>query len=271
VVLYVYITKTVFIPTLKATMPETQRELALLDLLKPDGQARVLDLAGRLNVTEETIRRTVRRLEAKGLVKKVHGGVHLRDWGPEASFALRLGLNTAPKRRIATRLAGMIGDGASLFLDIGTTTAFVAQALRDHRELLVVTNSLTVAQTLASRNGNRVFMAGGELRAHDGGSFGAEALAFVRQFQVSHAVLSAAAVDAKAGFMLQDMREAEFSRAIIERADQAIMVVDATKFGQVAPIRITEPKAIRRVVTDAPPAPDIAAMLTHAGVEIVLA
>ena len=252
-------------------MPETPRELALLDLLKPDGQARVLDLSHRLNVTEETIRRTVRRLEAKGLVTKVHGGVHLRDWGPEASFAQRLGLNTGQKRRIATRMAAMIGDGASLFLDIGTTTAFVAQALRGHRELLVVTNSLAVAQSLATRNGNRVFMAGGELRSHDGGSFGAEALAFVRQFQVTHAVLSAAAVDARAGFMLQDMREAEFSRAIIERANQAVMVVDATKFGKVAPIRIADPSAIRRLVTDAPPSADILTMLTAAGVEVIIA
>jgi DeoR family glycerol-3-phosphate regulon repressor len=252
-------------------MQETQREQALLDLLKPDGQARVLELARTLNVTEETVRRTVRRLETRGLVTKVHGGVHLRDWGPEASFALRLGLNTVPKRRIAARLAGMVSDGASLFLDIGTTTAYVAQALRDHRDLLVVTNSLAVAQTLASRNGNRVFMAGGELRAHDGGAFGAEALAFVRQFQVSLAVLSAAAVNARAGFMLQDMREAEFSRAIIEQSDQAYMVVDATKFGLTAPIRVTEPRAIRRLVTDAQPPAAIANLLTDAGVEICLA
>jgi DeoR family transcriptional regulator, glycerol-3-phosphate regulon repressor len=252
-------------------MPETQREAHLLDLLKSDGQARVQDLARRLNVTEETIRRTVRRLEGRGLVKKVHGGVHLRDWGPEASFALRLGLNPAPKRRIAARLAALIPDGASLFLDVGSTTAFVAQALRDHRELLVVTNSLSVAQTLASRNGNRVFMAGGELRAHDGGAFGAEALTFVRQFRVAHAILSAAAVDARAGFMLQDMREAEFSRAIIAQADEAIIAADATKFGETAPIRITDPKAIRRLVTDAPPPEDIAAMLAGAGVETILA
>ncbi len=252
-------------------MPETHRETQLLDMLRPDGQARVQDLARRLNVTEETIRRTVRRLEGRGLVKKVHGGVHLREWGPEASFALRLGLNPGPKRRIAARLARMIGDGASLFLDVGSTTAFVAQGLRDHRELMVVTNSLSVAQTLASRNGNRVFMAGGEIRAHDGGAFGAEALAFVRQFRVAHAVLSAAAVDARAGFMLQDMREAEFSRAITEQAEQTIIAVDATKFGMTAPIRITDARRISRLVTDAPPPPDIATMLAAAGVETILA
>jgi len=252
-------------------MPASQREREILELLHDSGSGRLRDLSQRLNVSEETIRRNVRRLEVQGLVTKVHGGVHLKDWGPEASFAQRFTQNPAAKRRIARRLAALIHDGASLFLDIGSTTAHVAEALRAHRDLLVVTNSLAVAQTLAARNGNRVFMAGGELRSHDGGSFGAEALAFVRQFQVRHAVLSAAAVNARAGFMLHDLREAEFSRAIIEQADEAIICADATKFGLVAPIRITDPAAIRRLVTDALPPADLAEALAAAGVEVLIA
>jgi DeoR family glycerol-3-phosphate regulon repressor len=131
----------------------------------------------------------------------VHGGVHLKDWGPEASFAQRMVQNPGAKRRIAEAVARLLPDGASLFLDVGSTTAYVAQALRARRELLVVTNSLAVAQALTGVNGNQVFMAGGELRSHDGGAFGAEALAFVQQFRVSYAVLSVAAIAAPAGFL----------------------------------------------------------------------
>jgi DeoR family glycerol-3-phosphate regulon repressor len=252
-------------------MQSSQREREILDLLNDSGSGRIQDLSQRLNVTEETIRRNVKRLEAQGLVTKVHGGVHLKDWGPEPTFAQRFVQNPAAKRQIARHLARMIGDGSSLFLDIGSTTAHVAEALRDHRDLLVVTNSLAVAQTLATRNGNRVFMAGGELRSHDGGAFGAEALAFVRQFRVRYAVLSAVAVNARAGFLLHDLREAEFSRAIIEQADEAIMAVDATKFGLNAPIRITDPSAIGKIVTDAAPPADLAAALGSAGVQVVVA
>ncbi|MDT8855584.1 DeoR/GlpR family DNA-binding transcription regulator [Paracoccaceae bacterium Fryx2] len=251
-------------------MSSSQREREILDILQAAGSGRILDLARHLGVTEETIRRAIKRLEGEGLVTKVHGGVHLRDWGPEPTFAQRFVQNPAAKRRIAAHLAAMIADGASLFLDVGSTTAYVAQALRQHRELLVVTNSLAVAQALASRNANRVFMAGGELRSHDGGAFGAEALAFVRQFRVQHAVLSAAAVDARAGFLLHDLREAEFSRAIIEQADQAIVAADATKFGRAAPIRVAAPSAFHRLVTDAAPPADIAALLAAAGVQIAL-
>ncbi len=252
-------------------MSKTHRERTILEHLNATGAARITDLAQQLQVSEETIRRAIKRLEALGSVTRVHGGVHLKDWGPEPSFALRFGINPERKRALAARAATLIPDGASLFLDVGSTTAYVAQALRDHRDLLVVTNSLAVAQTLTGRGGNRVFMAGGELRPHDGGAFGVEALAFVRQFRVDHAFLSAAAIDGQTGFMLQDLPEAEFSRAIIDCAKAAIIVADATKFDRPAPIRITDPERISRLVTDAPPTGALADLLARAGVEVTLA
>lgn len=251
-------------------MLASKRERELLDALRQTGSGRVQDLSRSLGVTEETIRRNIRRLEDQGLVTKVHGGVYLRGWVAEASFSQRLDENPQAKRAIARKLAAMIPDGASLFLDVGSTTAYVAQALRDHRNLFVVTNSLAVAQAFSGSSQNRIFMAGGELRSHDGGAFGPEALAFVRQFRVDWAVLSAAAVDPEAGFLLHDMREAEFSREIIRCAAHAVIAADATKFGRHAPIRIAEPEAFSTIVTDAAPPPDIAAMLIAAGVEIIL-
>jgi DeoR family glycerol-3-phosphate regulon repressor len=252
-------------------MLSSQRERAILEHLQEGGSARVDQLAARLGVTDETVRRNLRRLEAQGLVTKVHGGVHLKDWGPEATFAQRMVVHPGAKRRIGEAAAELVPDGASLFLDVGTTTAYVAQALRRRRELLVVTNSLPVAQALAGVNGNRVFMAGGELRAHDGGAFGAEALEFIRQFRVSLAILSATAIHPQAGFLLQDLREAEFSRAMIDRADEALVAADASKFGRTAPIQLAPAGAFSRLVTEESPTADLAAMLGAAGVAVTVA
>ncbi len=252
-------------------MLSSQRERAILQLLQERGSARIDDLAARLGVTDETIRRNVNRLQAQGMVTRVHGGVHLKDWGPEPSFAQRMVQNPGAKRRIAEAVARILPDGASLFLDVGSTTAYVAQALRARRDLLVVTNSLAVAQALTGVNGNQVFMAGGELRSHDGGAFGADALAFVKQFRVSYAVLSVAAIAAPAGFLLQDLREAEFSRAIIERADETIVAADASKFGRNAPIAIAEPGRFARLVSDAAPEGGLAAFLSEHGVRLSVA
>lgn len=252
-------------------MHATQRERAILDLLGRTGSGRIQDLSQRLGVSEETIRRNVRRLETSGLVTKVHGGVVLKDWTQEPSFTQRYGENPQAKRRIARHLAAMVQDGESLFLDTGSTTAYVAQALRGHQGLTVVTNALPVAQALAPGGANRVHMAGGELRAHDCGVFGAEALAFVRQFRVRHAILSVAAVQADGGFMLQDLREAEFSRQIIDCAEQAIVAADASKFAREAPIRLTAPERISVLVSDAAPPPATAAALRAAGVRLEVA
>ncbi len=248
-----------------------QREHEILKVLAESGSARIHDLSQRLGVTEETIRRNVRRMESVGLVNKVHGGVYLRGWGPAPTFAQRIKEHALAKQRIARHVAGIIHDGESLFLDTGSTTSYVAQALRNHQGLLVVTNSLSVAQALTSGSSNRVFFAGGELRSHDGGAFGAEALAFVRQFRVHHAVLSVAAVRAETGFMLHDLREAEFSRQIIDCSESAMLAADASKFERYAPIRLTEPKNISRFICDiVPPAPIVAWMQT-AGVKLEVA
>ena len=247
------------------------RDQTLLDLLSTNGSARIEALARKLGVTDETIRRHAKRLEAQGLITKTHGALHLREAGAEPNFAQRMQLNASAKRRIARAAAALIPDGSSVFLDVGSTTAYVAQALQMRRDLMVVTNSLAVASALTGRNGNRVFMAGGELRAHDGGAFGAESLAFLRQFRVAHAILSAAAIDATSGFLLQDLREAEFSRSILDRADEASIAADATKFGGRAPIQIAEPSCFARLICDAAPPAEIASFLTGSGVNICLA
>lgn len=252
-------------------MRSSPRDRAILERLEETGTARVEELARGLGVTGETVRRALNRLEAAGRVARVHGGAHLKDWGPEPSFAQRMQVNPGPKRRIAEAVARMLPDGASVFLDVGSTTAYVAQALRARRDLFVVTNSLPVAQALAGVNGNRVFMAGGELRAHDGGAFGAEALEFLRQFRVGHAVLSVAAVNAEGGFLLQDLREAEFSRAMIARAETVIVAADAAKFGHTAPIAVAPPGSFHHLVTETAPDAALAAYFAAAGIKVTLA
>lgn len=254
----------------------THREREILEALRAlGGQSRIRPLAVRLGVSEETIRRNLKNLSTAGLVRKVHGGVHLSDGESEPSFRQRMDENPDAKRQIAARVAELIPDRASLFLDVGSTTAYIARALQSRRDLFVVTNSLAVAHALVSRNGNRVFMSGGELRAHDGGAFGAEAIDFVRRFQVDFAIFSTAAIDAASGFMLFDLEEAEFSRAIMARAKTRIVAADSTKFGKRAPIAVGDPAQVDILVTEAEPDPELAPELGDAfaswGLQIVLA
>ncbi|MCF3640952.1 DeoR/GlpR family DNA-binding transcription regulator [Rhizobium sp. TRM95111] len=248
------------------------REREILEELRlAGGSSRIQFLAERLHVSEETIRRNIKTLEANGLVTKVHGGVHMSKGSIEPPLHFRMGENAEAKRIIAAKVATLIENGDALFLDIGSTTAFIAVALQKHRELFIVTNSLSVAHALATRNNNRIFFAGGELRRHDGGAFGAEAVSFVERFNVQHAILSVTAINAQSGFMIQDMQEAEMSRAVAHHAQNRIIVADSRKFGRIAPITIAEPQTYNMLVTDAEPPEDIRAMLAANNIEVHIA
>ena len=257
----------------EVTDTSNQREQEILrELRLAGGLSRVSFLANRLGVSDETIRRNIKSLASRSLVRKVHGGVLLSEslTVTEQPFQLRMDQNSGIKQRLAQKVAEMIVDGDSLFLDIGSTTAYVAMALRNHQNLYIVTNSLAVSHALATRNNNRVFFAGGELRPHDGGSFGLNAINFIRRFNVRYAVFSIGAINADIGFMLHDIQEADLSREAAARAQTRIIVADSGKFGQRAPIAVEDQSQFDILITDQVPGDDIAAMLADNSISTVL-
>lgn len=251
----------------------SQREQEILrELRLAGGSSRITYLARRLDVSDETIRRNIRSLEAKGLAEKNHGGVVLTGAvsRTEQPFQARMDENATVKKVLAYKVAQMIKDGDSLFLDIASTTAYVAEALTNHRDLFIVTNSMAVANTLAGKNNNRVFFAGGELRAHDGGSFGLDAIRFIQRFTFQYAILSVTAVRADIGFMLHDVPEADLSCEAARRAQTRIIVADSEKMGRRAPIALPETSQFDILVTDKTPDAAIAEMLKKNEINVVL-
>lgn len=244
-----------------------KRHGAILGLLQEQGALSLAALAQALAVSAETVRRDVRAMAEAGAVVRVHGAVGLAGQTGEAPFDRRMRENAGAKRAIARSLAEQIADGDSLMLDTGTTTSFLARELLTHRRLTVVTNSSDIARTLATVNGNRVFMAGGELRGDSGAALGASALDFIRSFAVQHAIISAGAVDAS-GVMDFDLQEAEFARMVLACGERRVMVTDASKFGRRGFIRVAGFEFLDLVVTNAPPPPEVAAAMASAGVTL---
>jgi DeoR family transcriptional regulator, glycerol-3-phosphate regulon repressor len=247
------------------------RHRAILDAVSQSGQARILDLASRLGVSDETIRRDLKDLEADGLVQKIHGAVIPPEPLGEPRFDRRMGQEAEAKKAIAKMAAAQVRDGDAILLDTGSTTAYVARALHGHRNLLVVTNSVDIARTLATRNGNRVYMAGGELRADDGAALGVSATAFVQQFRVRLCFLSIGAIDLEDGPMDFHLEEAEFSRVAMRRAERTIIVADRTKFGRRALVSVCPLSAVQALITDAPLRPPFQERLRRAEATILIA
>lgn len=251
-------------------MAPSKRHRDILRLVEREGTITIADLSAALGVSLETIRRDLKPLDRDGALIKMHGAVSLPSIMGEAPFEKRMRENADAKRAIAAMVASTIRDGESVMLDTGTTTSFLARELLKHRRLTVVTNSSDIARTLATINDNKVYMAGGELRSDNGAAFGSTAIDFVSRFSVTHAVISAGAINAE-GVMDYDLEEAEFARVVLSRGARALVVTDGSKFGRDGLVRVCGFDAVTELVTDRLPPEDVADALQSAGVELRLA
>ena len=164
-----------------------KRHADIVRIVREEGTISISALAGQLGVSTESIRRDVRPLTETGALIKMHGAVTLPHHVFEAPFERRMRENATAKRRIAIFTASQIEDGDTLMLDTGTTTSVLARELLKKSDLTVITNSSDIARTLATVNGNKVYMAGGELRGDNGAAFGPSAISFIRKFRVRQA------------------------------------------------------------------------------------
>ncbi len=194
------------------------------------GSISIGELSDLLGVSDQTIRRVIQPLVDQGKVRKVHGAIVSVDRPIDVPFHARMQLMRAEKTSIATYVASQVQDGEALAIDTGSTSAFIAQALQIRRNLQVVTNSAFVASTLANVAGNRVFMAGSQLRDHDGAAFDRLAFQTIDRMRVERCILSAAQVDLDRGFLAHERCEADIAEAMQAISQHVVMALDHSKF-----------------------------------------
>ena len=250
-------------------MKRRDRRQDILDLLRQGEAMGIHGLASILAVSDETVRRELRLLEADGLIERIHGGARLAKSVEEGPFEARLHRNAAAKQRIAATVAQVVEDGESLYLDASSTAFHIAQALKGKRDLTVVTNALGVAAELGGRNGNRLYLAGGELDDRYRAFFDATARAYLSQFRPGMAIVSTESVDIRAGFTDYHIGEGELCRQMIGQSRRVMMAVDATKFDRASVVAVASFAEVDRIVTDR--ACDDAYAAVTAGVEWIVA
>ncbi len=248
-----------------------QRRAAIVELVAQRGFVTVELLAERFGVTPQTIRRDVNALYEEGRLNRYHGGAGPPLGGRNVGYSARQVLQHDEKRRIARLLAAQIPHGASLILNIGTTTEEVARALVDHRNLRVVTNNLNVAKVLVQSEDCEVIIAGGLVRNHDGGVVGEATLDLMNQFRVDYAIMGISGIDLDGTLLDYDYHEVRVAQAILRNARQVFLAADHSKFGRPAMVRLGSLSDINALFTDAPPPDPIPRLLAEAGVALHLA
>jgi DeoR family glycerol-3-phosphate regulon repressor len=248
-------------------LPPRQQEI--IAVARVQGRVNVDDLAARLEVSPQTIRKDLNELCEQQLMTRVHGGAIISSGVENVAYEARRLIAQGEKQAIGAAAARRIPNNSSLFINIGTTTEEVARALRDHEGLLVITNNLNVANLLYRHPKIEVVMAGGPVRRADGAVIGSAAVEFVRQFKVDYAVIGTSAIDEDGALLDFDVREVRVSRAIIDNARKVILVADHLKAERAAPVRIGHLNEVDLFVTDTLKSPQLQDVCRSCQVEVL--
>ena len=231
-----------------------ERRRKILDYITKNRKAEIRQLSELLGKTEITIRRDLIELEKEKQLIRTHGGAILNEpkksvW-QTSSIHNRLERNREQKERIARFAATLIHNEESLFIDGGSTNQILAPMIRDHMNMLFVTNSPDIADILLENEGNRVIQIGGELTRDTHLTSGPEAVENIRNYYVDKCVTSVSGIDPDFGCYAAIPSEASLKKAIVSHARETILLVDNSKFNRKAFCLAFETENIKTVVTD---------------------
>ena len=221
-------------------MLKTERKKLILEELGKHKVVSLEKLVGLLDTSESTVRRDLDELESENKLRRVHGGAELpHSLQEEETIQEKSVKNLQEKKLIAQKSASLIKEKDVIFVDAGSTTAFLIKEL-ERKDIIVVTNSIHHAVQLVDKQIPTVIIGGGVKMTTDA-SIGGVALNQINQLHFDRAFIGMNGVD-EGYYTTPDMEEGAVKRAIIENAKQTYVLADSSKVGQscfakVAPIK----------------------------------
>ncbi|SDX14816.1 DeoR/GlpR family DNA-binding transcription regulator [Paenibacillus sp. CF384] len=230
-----------------------ERYERIVGLVNERGSIRVTELSELCQVTEETIRRDLDRLEQAGRLRRSHGGaVSVKDLPqqqPEIPYAEREITHAEEKKRIAQEAVQLIRPKDRILLDASSTAWYMASYLPDF-PLTVLTNSIKVATELSSKERIEVISTGGLLAQRSLSFVGPLAERSLDLYHVDKVFLSCKGVHLDRGISESNELQARIKQKMIGMADEVVLLADASKFGVQAFTHVADMSDINRIITD---------------------
>lgn len=228
-----------------------ERHKKIIDWLERDGLVKSQELIHWLDASESTIRRDLQELENQGLLERIHGGAkrpqHLEQ---EPAMIEKSSKNVQQKKLIAKNAADYVCDGDVIYLDAGSTTAEMIPFLKN-RSITVVTNSVGLAANLVDAQIATIVL-GGRIKLTTDAVVGSQALEQLKQYRFNKAFMGMNGVRVDNGYSTPDPEEAMLKRMAIQQAEEAIVLVDHSKFNQTSFVSVA-PLAAASILTDSCP------------------
>lgn len=247
-----------------------ERRNAIIARLNMDGKVIVTDLAREFEVTEETIRRDLEKLDSEGIAKKTYGGaVANKSANVDLPSSVRKRANVELKQRIAEKIATMINDGDYIMVDASSTAMFVIQCIKHKKNITLITNSVEILYELADHSDWNILSTGGNLKPGALSLVGSTAEKMIRGFHVDLAICSSKGIDINMGITDSNEKDSLMKQAIFSSADKKILAIDSTKFDRITFTKVCDVTDVDIIVTDTRPSDKWVEYLAEKGTELV--
>lgn len=230
-------------------MHKTARQKYVLDIITEQGQASITELAERLQVSADTIRRDLTDLEKQGLAQKNHGGAIALNLSTMTRVS-RNSLLPEIKQRLGKQVAQCVPAGSTLFLDAGSTLLAVASFLQG--PLTIITPSLDIAQQVSDREDIDLILLGGKWDQKQRLFAGSATLSLLSRYRADIAILGACAIHAELGLSASQEADAEVKRAMLAASQAQWVVADHLKLNQCEPYLVSGLSEIHQLFLDRP-------------------
>jgi DeoR/GlpR family transcriptional regulator of sugar metabolism len=222
----------------------------VLEILARKGYRSVAELSADLEVSEMTVRRYLDRLEEKELIKRTHGGAFAGLEMIEVDYRVRETVRRAEKEAIGRLAWSLIQPGESVFIDAGSTTAYLALAMDDTRRITVVTNSTMVLRALEDKANIETILIGGKVHAISHSLVGPIAEETVRPFRFTKAFLGTVGINLAEGLSQSNVEEVPVKKQVAQNARQVIVLADSSKINRDVLMMFLRLDQVHMVITD---------------------
>ena len=229
-----------------------ERQNRILELLATDGAVWVSKLAVELNVTEETVRRDLEKLEKQESLRRTHGGaVPIDGTTYELSLEKRKHTNVEEKAQLAKIAAGYVVTGDTVFLDASTTTFYMAKELKSMSNITVITNSIRVIEELQGSDGIKVIAVGGIVSRNESFVGTMAEKCIEDNYFASKMFFSSKGVTASAGILESNEQECGIKKKMMKNAGSKYYICDKSKLGRVGFVKLSDFSDIDYFITGA--------------------
>lgn len=231
-----------------------ERQKRIIELVEQEESVKVVELSKLFDVTEETIRRDLEKIEKQGILKRTYGGAVIdhrqTKETDDTPFNTRVKENITGKQKIALAISHMLNEGEVIMLDPSTTCLEIAKNIEKGKRLTVITNSISILSELSSHEELNILSTGGTLRKRSLSLIGPTAKDNIKNYYADKAIISCRGATLDRGIMDTNELEIEIKKAMIECAKEIVLAIDSTKIEKNAMYKLTELKNVDYIVVD---------------------